>query len=145
MKIYPGRNPWKGLTDPVEILAITSDKMQMERCYGQLIDTSIVAGRCPGPGYGSCHACPREVGTAGGFSSSAGGFLGRRNATLLIGLRPGQGGGALKALEESCRQRIEYLTLPLEGSPLPMPTPVPVTVGGARPSFALPVEHFEEF
>jgi uncharacterized protein YaaQ len=46
-------------------------------------------------------------------------------------------------LEESCRQRIEYLTLPLEGSPLPMPTPVPVTVGGAT-VFALPVEHFEE-
>jgi uncharacterized protein YaaQ len=45
-------------------------------------------------------------------------------------------------LEESCRQRIEYLTLPLEGSPLPMPTPVPVTVGGAT-VFALPVEHFE--
>jgi len=75
--------------------------------------------------------------------SSAGGFLGRRNTTLLIGLREGKEEGALKALEESCRQRIEYLTLPLEGSPLPMPTPVPVTVGGAT-VFALPVERFEE-
>ena len=78
------------------------------------------------------------------FLSSAGGFLGRRNATLLIGLRPGKEEAAIKSLEESCRQRIEYLTLPLEGSPLPMPTPVPVTVGGAT-VFALPVEHFEEF
>ena len=77
------------------------------------------------------------------FLSSAGGFLGRRNATLLIGLREGKEEDALKALETSCRQRIEYLTLPLEGSPLPMPTPVPVTVGGAT-VFALPVERFEE-
>ena len=77
------------------------------------------------------------------FLSSAGGFLGRRNATLLIGLRQGKEEEAVKALETSCRQRIEYLTLPLEGSPLPMPTPVPVTVGGAT-VFALPVERFEE-
>jgi uncharacterized protein YaaQ len=77
------------------------------------------------------------------YLSSAGGFLGRRNATLLIGLKEGKEDAAVKALENSCRQRIEYLTLPLEGSPLPMPTPVPVTVGGAT-IFALPVEHFEE-
>jgi len=77
------------------------------------------------------------------FLSSAGGFLGRRNATLLIGLREGKTESALQVLEASCRQRIEYLTLPLEGSPLPMPTPVPVTVGGAT-VFALPVERFEE-
>ena len=77
------------------------------------------------------------------FLSSAGGFLGSRNATLLIGLRPGREDEAIRSLKESCRQRIEYLTLPLEGSPLPMPTPVPVTVGGAT-VFALPVEHFEE-
>ena len=77
------------------------------------------------------------------FFSSAGGFLGRRNATLLVGLREGEEANAIKILETSCRQRIEYLTLPLEGSPLPMPTPVPVTVGGAT-VFALPVERFEE-
>lgn len=77
------------------------------------------------------------------FLSSAGGFLGRRNATLLIGLSEGREEAAIKSLQESCRQRIEYLTLPLEGSPLPMPAPVPVTVGGAT-VFALPVERFEE-
>ena len=75
--------------------------------------------------------------------NTAGGFFRRGNATLLIGLREGKEEAAVKALENSCRQRIEYLTLPLEGSPLPMPTPVPVTVGGAT-VFALPVEHFEE-
>jgi len=74
---------------------------------------------------------------------SAGGFLGRRNATLLIGLREGIEDRVVGMLQETCKQHIEYLTLPLEGSPLPMPTPVPVTVGGAT-IFALPVEYFEE-
>ncbi len=77
------------------------------------------------------------------YMASAGGFLGRKNATLLIGLPEGGEGGALKALETSCRQRVEYLTMPLEGSPMPMPTPIPVTVGGAT-VFTLPVERFEE-
>lgn len=77
------------------------------------------------------------------YLSSAGGFLGQRNATLLIGLPEGREGEALSALAQACRQRVEYLTMPLEGSPMPMPTPVPVTVGGAT-IFALPVERFEE-
>jgi uncharacterized protein YaaQ len=77
------------------------------------------------------------------YMASAGGFLGRKNATLLIGLPDGRQDEALKTLEASCRQRVEYLTMPLEGSPLPMPTPIPVTVGGAT-VFALPVERFEE-
>ena len=77
------------------------------------------------------------------YMASAGGFLGRRNATLLIGLPDGREQEALKALETSCRQRVEYLTMPLEGSPLPMPTPIQVTVGGAT-VFTLPVERFEE-
>jgi uncharacterized protein YaaQ len=75
--------------------------------------------------------------------ASTGGFLGRRNATLLIGLPDGLDEKVLKALQTSCRQRVEYLAMPLEGSPLPMPTPVPVTVGGAT-IFTLPVERFEE-
>ncbi len=78
------------------------------------------------------------------YMASAGGFLGRKNATLLIGLPEGLEVDALRALETSCRQRVEYLTMPLEGSPLPMPTPIPVTVGGAT-VFVLPVERFEEF
>jgi len=76
--------------------------------------------------------------------SSTGGFLGRRNATLLIGLPAGAEQEALNALTRSCRQRVEYLSIPLEGAPLPLPTPVPVTVGGAT-VFTLPVERFEEF
>lgn len=76
--------------------------------------------------------------------SSAGGFLGRRNATLMIGLTRDAEEKVVKALQTSCRQRVEYLALPLEGSPLPMPTPVPVTVGGAT-IFTTLVERFEEF
>jgi uncharacterized protein YaaQ len=83
------------------------------------------------------------IGATVTYLSSAGGFLGRRNATLLIGLPAAKEEDALTALHEACRQRIEYMTLPLEGSPMPMPAPVPVTVGGAT-VFALPVERFEQ-
>jgi uncharacterized protein YaaQ len=76
--------------------------------------------------------------------SSTGGFLGRRNATLLVGLQDGKEEEVKIALQKSCRQRVEYLAIPLEGSPLPLPTPVPVTVGGAT-VFTVPVERFEEF
>ena len=76
--------------------------------------------------------------------ATAGGFLGRRNATLLIGVRANNIEDVIRALQKSCRQRVEYLAVPLEGSPLPMPTSVPVTVGGAT-VFTLPVERFEEF
>jgi uncharacterized protein YaaQ len=76
--------------------------------------------------------------------ASTGGFLGRRNATLLIGLPESGEEKVLEALKAACRQRVEYLAIPLEGSPLPMPSPVPVTVGGVT-VFTLPVERFEEF
>ena len=84
-----------------------------------------------------------EVGVPVTFLSSAGGFLGRRNATLLIGLPEDKEEQTLDVLEHTCRQRVEYLTLPMEGTPLPLPAPVPVTVGGAT-VFALPVERYEE-
>lgn len=85
----------------------------------------------------------KSIGASLTYLSSAGGFLGRRNATLLIGLPAEREAQALAALHEACRQRVEYMTLPLEGSPMPMPSPVPVTVGGAT-VFALPVERFEQ-
>ena len=83
------------------------------------------------------------IGASLTYLSSAGGFLSRRNATLLIGLPAEKITEAFAALQEACRQRIEYMTLPLEGSSMPMPAPVPVTVGGAT-VFALPVERFEQ-
>jgi len=77
------------------------------------------------------------------YLASTGGFLGRRNATLLIGLPEGLENDLIDTLHKTCRQRVEYLTMPVEGAPMPLPTPVPVTVGGAT-IFALPVEYFEE-
>jgi len=85
----------------------------------------------------------QEIGATLTYLSSSGGFLGRRNATLLVGLPAEKEEDALIALHDACRQRIEYMTLPLEGSPMPMPAPVPITVGGAT-VFALPVERFEQ-
>lgn len=75
---------------------------------------------------------------------SVGGFLGRRNATMLLGLQPDQIEKAKIALQESCRQRIEYLAVPLESAPLPLPTPTPITVGGAN-ILTVNIERFEEF
>ena len=75
--------------------------------------------------------------------SSVGGFLGRRNTTLLIGARADQSARLLEILQETCRQRIEYIAVPLESAPLPLPTPTPISIGGAT-IFALEVEHYEE-
>lgn len=74
---------------------------------------------------------------------SVGGFLGRRNATLLIGMLEDQRERVIEALHHSCRQRIEFIAVPLESAPLPLPTPTPITVGGAT-IFSLDVEHYEE-
>lgn len=74
---------------------------------------------------------------------STGGFLGRRNATLLIGLPCARIEEALEILRKICRERTEYIAVPLESAPLPMPTPTPITIGGAT-VFILDIERFEE-
>lgn len=84
-----------------------------------------------------------ELGAPVVHLASTGGFLGGRNGTLLIGLPEGMEDQLIENLQKNCRQRIEYLTMPVEGAPMPLPTPVPITVGGAT-IFALPVDHFEE-
>ena len=75
--------------------------------------------------------------------SSLGGFLGRRNATLLIGLPLSKKEAIMQALKQTCRQRIEYIAVPLESAPLPLPAPTPITIGGAN-IFSIDVEYFEE-
>lgn len=74
---------------------------------------------------------------------SVGAFLGRKNATLLIGLPPSKQDEIMTAFKENCRQRVEYIAVPLESAPLPLPSPTPITVGGAT-VFSLEIEHFEE-
>ena len=75
---------------------------------------------------------------------SAGGFLGRRNATLLVGLPVARQTAAIEQLNKNCRQRVEFIAVPLESAPLPLPAPTPITIGGAT-IFSLEVEHYEEF
>jgi len=75
--------------------------------------------------------------------ASMGGFLGRRSVTLLIGLVSGQEAEIIDILRQNCRTRVEYVTIPLEGSPLPLPAPTPITVGGAT-IFVVDVERYEE-
>jgi Uncharacterized protein conserved in bacteria len=75
---------------------------------------------------------------------SLGAFLGRRNATLLVGLPGAIKEKVLDILHENCRQRVEFIAVPLESAPMPMPAPTPITVGGAT-VFSLDVEYFEEF
>ncbi len=73
---------------------------------------------------------------------STGGFLGRRNLTLMIGIPEGQVEDTIQALQASCHRRVEFVAAPLQ-SGLPLPKPQPVTVGGAT-VFLFQVDHYEE-
>jgi uncharacterized protein YaaQ len=75
--------------------------------------------------------------------AGVGGFLGRRNVTLMIGLGDNQEELAVNLIHENCRQRVEYVSTPLEGAPLPIPVATPITVGGAT-LFSFLVERYEE-
>lgn len=86
----------------------------------------------------------REISVNSERMPSVGAFLGRRNSTLLIHTTAQRKSAILQALNESCRQRVEYIAVPLESAPLPLPTPTPITIGGAT-IFGLDIEHFEEF
>jgi uncharacterized protein YaaQ len=74
---------------------------------------------------------------------SVGAFLGRKNATLMIGLPKIKRKRAIELLRSICRERVEYIAVPLESAPLPMPNPTPITIGGAT-IFGMNIEHFEE-
>ena len=75
---------------------------------------------------------------------SVGGFLGRKNATLMLGVGSEKAEEAIEILNQTCRQRVAFIAVPMENAPLPMPAPTPVTIGGAN-VFTLEVEHYEEF
>jgi len=75
---------------------------------------------------------------------TTGAFLGRRNVTLLVGLPKNRLAEAVKVIGEQCRQRVEYISTPLEGAPMPIPIATPIPVGGAT-VFAIKAERFEEF
>ena len=75
---------------------------------------------------------------------SIGGFVGRKSATLMIGVDESETDRVIDLLNQNCRQRVAFIAVPMENSPLPMPAPTPVTIGGAS-IFHFEVEHYEEF
>jgi uncharacterized protein YaaQ len=75
--------------------------------------------------------------------SSTGAFLGRKNVTLLIPVQTTNIELILSELKHNCRQRIEYVSMPIEGQPLPIPSPIPITVGGAT-IFILEIDQYLE-
>jgi uncharacterized protein YaaQ len=75
---------------------------------------------------------------------SVGGFLARKNTTLLVGCSEEQFPEAVGVLKENCHQRIEFMMLPMDNpTATPMASPLPVSVGGAT-IFTIEVEYQEE-
>jgi uncharacterized protein YaaQ len=85
----------------------------------------------------------RKYGVAAYELSSTGAFLGRKNVTLLIPVETTNIDLVLSELKRNCRQRIEYVSMPIEGQPLPIPSPIPITVGGAT-IFILEIDQYLE-
>jgi len=63
--------------------------------------------------------------------ASIGGFLGRRNATLMIGLPENMRAKAEEILRQNCRQRVEFIAVAAGKRAAPAAHPHPITVGGA--------------
>jgi uncharacterized protein YaaQ len=85
----------------------------------------------------------RKFGVSAYELSSTGAFLGRKNVTLLLPVETTNIDLVLSELKRNCRQRIEYVSMPIEGQPLPIPSPIPITVGGAT-IFILEIEQYLE-
>ena len=62
---------------------------------------------------------------------SVGGFLGRKNVTMVIEVPEGKEKEIIDILKVSCSQRVEFIAVPIESAQLAIPTPTQVTVGGA--------------
>jgi CPA1 family monovalent cation:H+ antiporter len=74
-----------------------------------------------------------------------GGFLGKTNYVLMIGVPESRLDAVVEALQQSCRSRVEYLAvpMPLDNIPMSVGTPVPVEVRGAT-VMVFDVERYEE-
>ena len=85
----------------------------------------------------------KKIGVSGYELSSTGAFLGRKNITMLIPVQTDKVELVLSELKRNCRQRIEYVSMPIEGQPLPIPSPIPIMVGGAT-IFILEIDQYME-
>jgi uncharacterized protein YaaQ len=88
-------------------------------------------------------AALRKYGVIAFELSSTGAFLGRKNVTMLLPVAIANVDLVLSELKRNCRQRIEYVSMPIEGQPLPIPSPIPITVGGAT-IFILEIDQYLE-
>ncbi len=75
---------------------------------------------------------------------STGGFLNKRNITLLIGIPKGRETDILPILEAACEGRIQHLRLSHQKSPLSFFRPIPIEVGSAT-IFTFNIEGYYEF
>ena len=75
---------------------------------------------------------------------STGGFLNRRNVTLLIGIPEDREEDVLPILESACERRIQHVRTPLKGTIFSFQRPTPVEVGGAT-IFTFDIEAYHEF
>ena len=80
-----------------------------------------------------------RLGTSITRLSSSGGFLGRKNATLLVGVPEGKELVILNAISNASRERVEYIPGSVDASD----PATPVTVGSAT-IFSFDVERYEE-
>ncbi len=127
LAITENRNSWAGLLKPARLHPV------------QKLMTAVIQIQ----DFENALNALNEAGLSLTHMSSSGGFLGRRNVTLLIGLGEGQEELAVRSLGKSCRRRVEYVATPLEGAPFHLPLSTPVTVGGAT-IFTIEVERYEE-
>jgi CPA1 family monovalent cation:H+ antiporter len=127
MAITESQNNWGGLIKPGKLHPI----QRLMAAVIQLQDYENAVNALNESGFFITHL------------SSTGGFLGRRNITLLIGMGEDQEELAIRALNQSCRRRVEYIATPLEGAPFHLPLSTPINVGGAT-VFTIPVERYEE-
>ena len=74
---------------------------------------------------------------------SVGGFLGRKNITLIIHSSNGKNDDIIEILKNSCSQRIEFIAVPIESAQLAIPTPTQIAVGGAA-IFGVTAEKIEK-
>ena len=74
---------------------------------------------------------------------SVGGFLGRKNVTLIIQSPLGRNDEVIEILRMSCSQRIEFIAVPVDGTQLAIPSPTQVAVGGAA-IFGVTAEKIEK-
>ncbi len=106
-------------------------------------DTTVFLAIVQSQDIDSAEDALREIDIDSYRLPSVGGFLGRRNATLLIVTPPDREDQTIDILKKTCRQRIEYIAVPLESASLTLPTPTPINVGGAI-VFGIDIEQFKE-